>query len=545
MRQKQIVLFFTAYFMIIFLWLSFCYKQVQKAWISAGYTEDVEEAYTGWPDGQDYAEKIMQKLPFFSELSGQEEGDTEKREEDKTEISGKEEGKGEEKAGEASGEKEEEGISGEVSESGHGGKEGSASAEEENASEKIRVVLTGADGIYHEKVVLQFGGETLEIKPDSVYFAKTDVIRVRTAGEEKGAITVASIEKNCGAPGYEGYLEIRKEEEKLVLINEVPLESYVKGVLPSEMPASYPLEALKAQAVCARTYVKMKQEQKAYPQYNAAVDDSVSCQVYQNLKTSPQSDQAVEETAGVVLEDENGAYAECFYYSTSCGRGTTKEVWHGGETGHPGFQKTEEDITLMNQEFFDYIREGYEEQPESSEAFYRWNYKCESADQDKIWKRCRQRQAVDNRFVWMELSGKEASDSEAEIKKENLGEITAMDIVERKEGGVADCLRITCKKGKVYVWGEYNIRYVLAQGGSVICQDQTEFQAGELLPSAFLSLQSICNEKGNMIGYIVVGGGFGHGVGMSQNGAKHMAAAGNGYQEILAVYYPEDSLITE
>ncbi len=42
-----------------------------------------------------------------------------------------------------------------------------------------------------------------------------------------------------------------------------------------------------------------------------------------------------------------------------------------------------------------------------------------------------------------------------------------------------------------------------------------------------------------MVGYIIVGGGFGHGVGLSQNGAKHMALAGNNYQEILKTYYGE------
>lgn len=104
---------------------------------------------------------------------------------------------------------------------------------------------------------------------------------------------------------------------------------------------------------------------------------------------------------------------------------------------------------------------------------------------------------------------------------------------------MADCLKISCRNGTLYVWGEYNIRYVLAQGGEVILQDDTEFRTGELLPSAFISLQSICNEKGNMVGYIVVGGGFGHGVGLSQNGAKHMALAGNNYQEILKTYYGE------
>ena len=53
---------------------------------------------------------------------------------------------------------------------------------------------------------------------------------------------------------YGGILEIREEEGKLVLVNDLLLEDYLKKVVPSEMPASYEMEALKAQAVCARTY---------------------------------------------------------------------------------------------------------------------------------------------------------------------------------------------------------------------------------------------------------------------------------------------------
>ncbi len=402
-------------------------------------------------------------------------------------------------------------------------------------SEMIRVVLTGAEGIHHPGAVLQAGGETLEIKPDSSYFQDTNIIRVSIAGGKKGAITVASLEKACGHPCYEGTLEIRKEEDKLVLINEVPLETYVKGVLPSEMPSSYPAEALKAQAVCARTYAKMKLETPAYPEYNAAVDDSTACQVYGNIAPSEQGNQAADETAGIVILDGNHQFIDCYYYSTSCGRSAEASVWHGGEADAPTVQKSEEEITLMNQGFFDFIRETYESDAEYTESFYRWNYRCEKADHKKIFERCRSRQAVNDKLVQAEFNEKGNS---TEITRENLGAITSMDIAERKEGGVADCLRISCKKGTVYVWGEYNIRFVLAQGGAVTRQDDAKFQVTELLPSAFLSLQSICNDKGNMVGYIAVGGGFGHGVGLSQNGAKHMALDGKDYLEILAAYYP-------
>ena len=63
-----------------------------------------------------------------------------------------------------------------------------------------------------------------------------------------------SIERGQGTPVYPGHMEITKEEEGLLLLNEVDLEEYLKRVVPSEMPQSYELEALKAQAICARTY---------------------------------------------------------------------------------------------------------------------------------------------------------------------------------------------------------------------------------------------------------------------------------------------------
>ncbi len=521
-RHRRLLIFFAVYFLVIFLWLWFCYRQVQKACIEAGHT--AQSGILEVTFRQD--EEDMPGGTWWDSFFGDREDDTGE------EVIEAEKMPGEEKDTEADTEEDEKGQEKETGKDTE--EQGNTVEGEKDDTEKIRVVLLGTGGIYHEKVALEAGGERLEITAKSPYFAKTGIIRIHAAGEDGEKVCVMSLDRSCGHPSYEGVLEIRKEDAGLVLINEVDLEEYVKGVLPSEMPVSYPVEALKAQAVCARTYAEMKQENKAYPQYDAAVDDSTACQVYRNLETSAQGDQAVEETAGEVLRKEDGSFRECYYYSTSCGRGAEISVWHGGETEAPEVTKSREEIDLMNQEFFDYIGQTKEGHLEAEEAFYRWDYKCEEADAQKILERCRARRAVNEKLVRAEGG----DNGEApEISQKGLGGIKEMDIAERQEGGVADCLRIICEKGTVYVWGEYNIRYVLAQGGSVRLQDGTDFSAGELLPSAFISLQSVCNKKGNMVGYIVVGGGFGHGVGLSQNGAKHMALAGNDYREILETYY--------
>ena len=68
------------------------------------------------------------------------------------------------------------------------------------------------------------------------------------------SLTLNSVRRSQGAPAYQGILEVTREEQGFRVINQVDLESYLKGVVPSEMPADAPAEALCAQAVCARTY---------------------------------------------------------------------------------------------------------------------------------------------------------------------------------------------------------------------------------------------------------------------------------------------------
>ena len=130
-------------------------------------------------------------------------------------------------------------------------------------------------------------------------------------------IKVLTMERSKGIPTYPGNLEIVREEESLVLINELYLENYLKRVVPSEMPASYEKEALKAQAVCARTYAYRQIQGNSYRQYGAHVDDSTKFQVYNNLESGNASDMAVNETYGKLLLYQ-GQAAEAFYFSTSC-----------------------------------------------------------------------------------------------------------------------------------------------------------------------------------------------------------------------------------
>jgi len=110
-------------------------------------------------------------------------------------------------------------------------------------------------------------------------------------------------------------------------------------------------------------------------------------------------------------------------------------------------------------------------------------------------------------------------------------------IVKRGNGGVADELLIEGTENTFKVISEHNIRYVLNNGVSkVVRQDGSEVSSPTLLPSGYFSIAT-SKEDDIVVGYSLSGGGYGHGVGMSQNGAKAMAKKGFSSYEILTFFY--------
>ena len=149
--------------------------------------------------------------------------------------------------------------------------------------------------------------------PDDERFAKGNL---RIQAKDGGEVTLDSIERGYGVPSYAGTLELRTTAEGLVIINELPVETYLCKVVPSEMPASYELEALKAQAVCARSYAYQQMAEYGYPEYEAHVNDSTDYQVYGNSQAQEASSQAVSETQGQVAR-VNGQI--CLLYTSRGG----------------------------------------------------------------------------------------------------------------------------------------------------------------------------------------------------------------------------------
>lgn len=385
---------------------------------------------------------------------------------------------------------------------------------------RIRVLLTdcGERGYAQETVSLR-GNVRLSLN-NGTYIAKPqetvcvtekecgEVLRVVPDDETAG--TAVSLTGNAADETiYLGSFAIHHSEEGLIVVNELDLETYLRYVVPSEMPSSYEKEALKAQAVCARTYACARIREKTWENYHADVDDSVESQVYHNMEAQPETDAAVAETEGKVITC-GGEPIQAYFFSTSCGKTSTDEVWN----------------TAQAADYLKSVTVGEEKQePETEEAFASFITKRDSTSLE----------AEDGWYRWQVTIPADVLSERAADQK--IGEIKGIEVRKRSAGGAAEAVRIEGTKGSMEIAGEYQIRkFLSAKGYPIQKNDGTVSREMDLLPSACFT--AVPEKEGETIAsFTFYGGGYGHGVGMSQNGAQHLAEQGKTYEEILAYFY--------
>ena len=167
-------------------------------------------------------------------------------------------------------------------------------------AENIRVLIntTNYKSLYHSSVTLTSNSPFVIAYGENhkLYEANTEVTittedpmltegRIKiTPANEDAKLSLLSIERSYGKPEYRGSIEIAKSDKGLTVVNELTLEEYLYSVVPSEMPISYGEEALKVQAVCARSFAYNQLIDNKFSSYGAHVDDSVNSQVYNNIK---------------------------------------------------------------------------------------------------------------------------------------------------------------------------------------------------------------------------------------------------------------------
>lgn len=270
---------------------------------------------------------------------------------------------------------------------------------------------------------------------------------------------------------YRGAVELRATGHHLTVVNCVPLESYLYGVVPAEMNANWPLESLKAQAVAARTYALAKLGQ--FASHGFDLRPTTENQVYHGAAAeSNASNKAVDETWGQVLTSHGRVIAAYFCASSGGYTETSDAVW-----GEPRSY-------LQAQPDFD-----------QDSPHYLWQKNVPAAQLAHALTR----------------SGVQ------------VGDLLRFEVLERSFSGRVKKVR------------------AIGTAGSHDCTGDTLRIAAGLYSTLF-NVQGFGDHHGEPTTFAFAGRGWGHGLGLSQWGAKELAQRGYSYSQILGYYYPSTQL---
>jgi SpoIID/LytB domain protein len=350
--------------------------------------------------------------------------------------------------------------------------------------------------------------------------------------------------KRAGKPAvYRGYFEILKtpgKTGKFSVINVLPLEEYLRGVVPNELPVSFGLEALKAQAVAARNYA-LRPRDKVNPLYD--VCDSVQSQVYFGANTEkPLSDVAVQETFGLLgLHNANPILA---LYSSTAGGYTESYQNAFAEPGTENFPAKslpyltgKPDISGMpplyteeaSREFYTSVPSSYD----NDSAYFRWTRSWTEEELRKELNQSLPKFKKSSLVSVIPVFSDENSQQTLieQVKYFDIGKIKEIKVISRGVSGKIIEICVIAEKATVSVKKELLIRRIFTN-------------MGKALPSANVVFDNIYDDKGNFVKVDAFGGGLGHGVGMSQYGAGSMAKSGYSFDKILQHYYDGISIGT-
>lgn len=418
---------------------------------------------------------------------------------------------------------------------------------------QIRVLLSTTDfgSLFHDQVKLK-GTKAVTVtqgKQKQQYPAGKEIVfkagqkysdTVHVEVETGGKLKLCSVTRQDRHPSYRGKMEIKQTKQGFTVINELTLREYLYAVVPSELSTGNKMEALKAQAVCARTYAYNQLQSDRFDEYGADLDDSTASQVYNNIPEDKRSRKAVNSTAGeVVVRGDD--LVTTYYYSTSWGKSASgKEVWdtasevsylkscmqtEGQEDGASRDLSTDAAFRkfLTGDTAVTYDREA---------DWYRWQVTISAASLakriDAALQSCYQTDA--SRILTQDKTGEYHQKA---LKP--MGEIQKIRVEKRGKSGLVTELVIVGSENVVKVCSQYNVRKVLSPGEADIYYGAGKTQMS-LLPSAAFYLDGVTDRKGNLV-FEIHGGGCGHGTGMSQCGASQMAKQGKQYKEILQYYF--------
>lgn len=326
---------------------------------------------------------------------------------------------------------------------------------------------------------------------------------------------------------YRDYITFAKNGDKLITINYIELEHYLYGVVAREVPASFHIEARKAQAVAARTYAIRNINYNRHKDVGADLCDDTHCQVYGGKAAeNDKINEAIDATKGLIIT-YNGKPIDAVYHSNSGGHtDNAHEIWGGSKT----------DYLVAVKDDYSINQTGYS---------------------------------------WEKTFSAEHIGSKLKAEGHDVGNVIDIQVVSRTEGGRAKQVKIIGSKGEKTITGEQfrkalgyteirstlftitkngqnnnktdvyvigkdgssrnanlNDTYVIDKSGKI---SKIEDNVNVITKDGIINLNDNVTPKN--LSFTFQGKGYGHGIGMSQYGANAMAKNGIKYENILKFYY--------
>lgn len=313
-----------------------------------------------------------------------------------------------------------------------------------------------------------------------------------------------------GRSTYAGSITVKPNAYgSYTVINQVPLETYLRGVVPHEIGPGAPQTAIEAQAILARTYALRNTHRFKIDGYHLCAD--THCQVYKGLSTTPQTDAAIEQTKNQVLTYNNDLI-DAVYSSTNGGVSAAfEDIWDGDPRPYlrsvPDITGATLSLDLRDPEIFRQFlaqREGYNEVGISK--LFRWEKKVSLIDLTQLFK-------SNQKYLGLPLPTWDQIDGLKILSRAVSGRVQSLQIDLRTPDGI----------------------HVLT-----LEKDQIRLVFQTLLSTMF-DIEPIL-QGDQLWGYSFKGGGFGHGVGMSQYGSYGLSRKGYTTSQILNFYYPGTQL---
>ncbi len=289
------------------------------------------------------------------------------------------------------------------------------------------------------------------------------------------------------------------------LINQVPLETYLRGVVPHEIGKGAPMDATRAQTIIARTYALRNLRRFQSDNYQLCAD--THCQVYYGLTgTTAPADNAIASTKGIVLTYKN-ELVDALYSSTTGGiTATFSDVWNGEERPYlraiidspqPVWNLSQQPLADENAfRRFISLKEGFNE---TGRNVFRWNNQSKLEDLNKDLKKYLERR---------------------KHPLANFKTIQWLQVTKRSPSGRILTLTVKTDKGVLELY-----------------KNEARSAFGPPRSTLFY-VEPVYDDKQQIKAFAFIGGGFGHGVGLSQFGAYKLAQLGWNSEKILSFYYP-------